>query len=147
MKSLARITFAVFALWFATGGAVAAAQEPGTISGMDKFLGNHAQYFKLQPFHIPVIRNGRIGTQVSMNITIETFGLEDKDKVMALRRRLQDAFLRDLHGVIAVRHGNGRPYVAASVKIRLTRLANNIVGEGVVKAILIETSQHMPLNR
>jgi hypothetical protein len=48
--------------------------------------------------------------------------------------------LRDLYGVIAVRHGNGRAYIAETVKIRLRRLARKIIGGDVVKDVLIEAS-------
>ena len=147
MKTLARIALACFALWLATAPASAAGQKSGQGSTLDQFLGNQPQYFKLLPFNIPVIRDGGVVNQISFIISIETFGLTDKDKVIAARLQLQNAFLRDLYGVIALRHGDDRPYVAESVKIRLTRLAKNIVGGNAVKDVLIESSFNMRLKR
>ena len=141
MKPLARIAIACFALWLATPTAWAAGHKAGSGSAtIDRFLGNIPQFFKLQPFYIPVIRDGRVVNQVNLIISIETFGQANKEKVMAARLKLQNAFLRDLYGVIAVRHGNGRAYIAKTVKIRLTRLARKIIGGDVVKDVLIEAS-------
>ncbi len=145
MKPLASIAIACFALWLAAPTAWAAGDkaeghkaESG--SALDQFLGNYPQFYKLQPFHIPVIRDGEVVNQVNLIISIETFGQANKEKVMAARLRLQDAFLRDLNAVIAVRHGNGRPYIAQTIKTRLRRLARKIVGGDVVKDVLIESS-------
>ena len=147
MKALARIAIACFALWLALPPALAAAKKAGPGNALDRFLGNQPQFFKLLPFNIPVIRDGKVVSQVSMIISIETFGQADKEKVMAARLKLQNAFLRDLYGIIAVRHGGGRPFVAESVKIRLTRLAKNIMGGDVVKDVLIESAYNMRLMR
>ena len=149
MKSLSRIASALLVLcWVASETAYGASEEKPTSPGaLDIFLGNHPQFFKLLPFNIPVIRDGNVISQVSMIISIETFGLDDKDKVIAARRKLQNAFIRDLYGVISVRHGTGRPFVAESVKFRLTRLAKNIVGQDVVKSVLIESVYNMQIQK
>ena len=140
MKPLARMAIACFALWLAAPTAWAAGDESESGGALDQFLGNYPQFYKLQPFYIPVIRDGEVVNQVNLIISIETFGQADKEKVMAARLRLQDAFLADLNGVVAVRHGNGRPYIAQTIKIRLRRLARKIVGGNVVKDVLIESS-------
>jgi hypothetical protein len=147
MKTLARIALACFALWLFTVPALAAGEKAGQGSALDRFLGNQPQFFKLLPFNIPVIRNGGVVNQITFIISIETFGQTDKEKVIKARLKLQNAFLRDLYGVVALRHGDGRPYVAESVKIRLTRLAKNIVGGSAVKDVLIESSLKMRLQR
>ena len=147
MKVLARIAIACFALWLALPPALAAGEKAGPGNALDRFLGNQPQFFKLLPFNIPVIRDGRVVSQVSMIISIETFGQADKEKVMEARFKLQNAFLRDLYGIVATRHGSGRPFVAENVKIRLTRLAKKIIGGNVVKDVLIDSSFHMRLKR
>ena len=147
MKTLAKIAIACFALWLAAAPTLAAGQKAEAGGALDRFLGNQPQFFKLLPFNIPVIRDGRVVSQVSLIISIETFGQTDKEKVIAARLKLQNAFLRDLYGVIAIRHGDGRPFVAESVKIRLTRLAKNIMGGDVVKDVLIENAFNMRLKK
>ena len=147
MIPLARIAIAFFALWLATATAFAAGENAGPGNVIDRFLGNQPQFFKLLPFNIPVIRDGRVVNQVSLIIQIETFGQADKEKVMAARHKLQNAFLRDLYGIIALRHGDGRPFVVESVKIRLTRLAKNIIGGNVIKDVLIESVVNIRLKK
>lgn len=143
MKSISQIAIACFALCLVTATALAAGQKSSADRTLDRFLGNEPQFFKLLPFNIPVIRDGRVVTQVSLIVSVETFGLPDKEKVMAARHKLQNAFLQDLYGVVGIHHGDGRPFVAESVKIRLTRLARRIVGANVVKDVLIESSFNM----
>ncbi|MEE8140533.1 MAG: hypothetical protein V3T66_06430, partial [Alphaproteobacteria bacterium] len=92
MNPLARIAIACFALWLAAPTAWAAGHKAGPGTTLDRFLGNTPQHFKLKPFYIPVIRGGRVVNQVNLIIIIETFGQADKDKVMAARFKLQNAF-------------------------------------------------------
>ena len=147
---MARFTIIVCALVvaaFAAAPVSAAGKKSGHPSAIDRFLGNQPQFFRLLPFNIPVIHEGRVVNQVSLIVSIETFGLADKEKVMAARYKLQNAFLRDLYGVVAVHQGNGHPVLADSVKIRLKRLARNMLGHDVVKDVLIESAINMRLNR
>lgn len=141
MTGFARYLIGILAAAFLMGSAApshGAAEKRRTPDALDRFLGNQAQFFRLDPFNIPVIRDGRVVNQVSLQVTIETLGIADKNKVIAARYKLQSVFLRDLHGVISVRHGNGRPFDASSVKYRLMRRAEQILGPGIAKNILIE---------
>lgn len=147
MRTSKACLMAFLALILAMAPAFAAGGAGKSPSAIDRFLGNQPQFFKLLPFNIPVIRDGRVVNQVSFIISIETFGLADKEKVMAARYRLQDAFLKDLHGVVAIHHGNGRPVLADSIKIRLKRLARQMLGGDVVKDVLIESAVNTRLNR
>lgn len=117
-----------------------AASKHHTPGALDRFLGNQTQYFKLDPFNIPVIRDGRVVNEVSLLITVETHGIANKNKIIAARQKLQSAFLSDLHGVISISHGNGRPFDASTVKYRLMRRAQQILGPGIAKDILIESA-------
>ena len=140
MAAFARHFIGVFVAVFLVGSVPPAhgASEKHSPGALDRFLGNQAQYFKLDPFNIPVIRDGRVVNQVTLQITVETLGITDKNKVIAARQKLQSAFLTDLHGVISIRHGDGRPFDAASVKYRLMRRAEQVLGPGIAKNILIE---------
>ncbi|MDH3241413.1 MAG: hypothetical protein OEO83_12180 [Alphaproteobacteria bacterium] len=147
MTGFKAILLALGVAAFAAGPGLAAGGEAGSSSAIDRFLGNQPQFFRLLPFNIPVIQDGRVVNQVSLIVSIETFGLADKEKVMAARYKLQNAFLRDLYGVVAVHHGSGHPVIAESVKIRLKRLARDMLGGDVVKDVLIEAAINMRLSR
>ncbi|MDX1482862.1 MAG: hypothetical protein R3229_00140 [Alphaproteobacteria bacterium] len=147
MKILAPIAMAVLALWLGAGGALAApGEKQGPGGALDRFLGNQPQFFKLLPFNIPVIRDGRVVNQISFIISIETFGQADKEKVMAARHQLQNVFLRDLYGIVAVRRDDGRSVPIESVKVRLLRLARELVPGDVVKDVLVESAVNIRLN-
>lgn len=147
MTRFRAILFVLFLAAFAAGPGFAAGGKPHASSALDRFLGNQPQFFRLLPFNIPVIEDGRVVNQVSFIVSIETFGLADKEKVMAARYQLQNAFLRDLYGVVAIHHGSGHPVIADSVKIRLKRLARNMLGRKVVKDVLIEAAINTRLSR
>ncbi len=65
--------------------------------------------------------------------------------MIAKWRRLHSAFLNDLHGVLSLRYGSGRPLNAPAVKQRLKRRADRILGPGVVKEVLIQRVQKRSL--
>ena len=107
--------------------------------GLDNLLGEgDAEYYTLQPFTVPVVRNGRIAKHVSFVITLETSGLANKDKILEARKRLRDSFLRDLHGVMSIRRKDGRSFKTSVLKKRLMAASKRVLGEDIVRDILIE---------
>ncbi len=107
--------------------------------GLENLLGEgDAEYYTLQPFTVPVVRNGRIAKHVSFVITLETSGLANKDKILEARKRLRDSFLRDLHGVMSIRRKDGRSFKTSVLKKRLMAASKRVLGEDIVSDILIE---------
>ena len=107
--------------------------------GLENLLGEgDAEYYTLQPFTVPVVRNGRIAKHVSFVITLETSGLANKDKILEARKRLRDSFLRDLHGVMSIRRKDGRSFKTSVLKKRLMAASKRVLGEDIVRDILIE---------
>ena len=97
-----------------------------------------AEYYTLQPFTVPIVRDGRIAKHVSLLITLETRGLANKDKILEARKRLRDSFLRDLHGVMSIRRKDGRSFKTSVLKKRLMAVSKRVLGEDIVRDILIE---------
>ncbi len=107
--------------------------------GLENLLGeDDAEYYTLQPFTVPVVRDGRIARHVSLLITLETSGLANKDKILEARKRLRDSFLRDLHGVMSIRRKDGRSFKTSVLKKRLMAASKRVLGEDIVRDILIE---------
>jgi hypothetical protein len=100
--------------------------------------GKEVQFFRLPVFNLPVIREGRVAQQVSVNVTIETSDIRARNKIIENRIKIQNAFLRDLHGVVSLSNGTDRALLVPTVKARLQRVADAILGPGVVKQILVE---------
>ncbi len=107
--------------------------------GLGNLFGEgNTEYYTLQPFTVPVVRNGRIAKHVSFVITLETSGLANKDKILEARKRLRDSFLRDLQGVLSIRRKDGRSFKTSVLKKRLMAASKRVLGEDIVSDILIE---------
>lgn len=96
-------------------------------------------YFQFQPFNIPVIRNGKVARILTLTVTMETKGDDNKTKIMAQRYQLHDAFLRDIHGVAAFQRSDCRVIDPAVVKTRLMAISDRLLGEGTVRNILVQS--------
>jgi hypothetical protein len=100
--------------------------------------GKEAQFFRLPMFNVPVIRGGQIVGQVSLSVMVETTDIRNKDTIIENRAKLQNGFLRDLHGVVSIDNGSGRALNVPTVKARLVRVAEKILGPGIVSNVLVE---------
>jgi hypothetical protein len=58
---------------------------------------------------------------------------------MEKRPQLQDGFLRDLYGVIAVRP-DIEVYSSDAIKTRLQRVGDRVVGDGIIDNILVNVT-------
>lgn len=113
----------------------AAGENAATAPGLaDK---NGLAHFQLQPFNVPVIRDGRVARILTITVSVETRGDENKNKVMAQRYQLYDAFLRDIHGVAAFDRADGRHFDPVVLKTRLRAISDRILGVGIVEDILV----------
>ena len=109
--------------------------------GLDNLLGEgDAEYYTLQPFTVPIVRDGRIARHVSFVVTLETRGVANKDKILEARKRLRDSFLQDLHGVLSIRRKDGRSFKTSVLKKRLMAVSKRVLGEDIVRDILIENA-------
>jgi hypothetical protein len=86
----------------------------------------------------PIVRDGRIAKHVSVLITLEIRGLADKNKILEARKRLQDSFFRDLHGVMSLRRKDGKSFKTSVLKKRLMAVSKRVLGEDIVRDILIK---------
>jgi len=154
------LTLVLLAPWAAgPGGFVSAArasegagkaEKPADKTAQDKiramFGGELIQHMPLPLFSIPVIRDNEVTDQVNIAIVVETKGEENRDKVIAGRYKLYDAFLRDLYGLLAIKRADGQLFDQQVVKIRLARVSEKVLGPGVINSILVNGISQRPLN-
>jgi hypothetical protein len=154
------LTLVLLAPWAAgPDGFVAAAraneqsaktEKPADKTAQDKlramFGGELIQHLPLPVFSIPVIRDNEVTDQVNIAIVVETKGEDNRDKVMAGRYKLYDAFLRDLYGLLAIKRADGQLFDQQVVKIRLARASDKVLGPGVINNILVSGISQRPLN-
>ncbi len=114
-------------------------KEPDPSSKLPGWLGGkEVQYFRMPPYNIPIIRTGQVIGQATVSVTLETKNIGNKEKILENRTRLQGAFLRDLHALASLDNGSGRAINAGTVKTRLQRVSDRVLGAGVITDILIE---------
>lgn len=144
---IARILAIVFAVALCAIPPAAAQEEQGGKKGakedpLDRLPGwlggKEAQFFRLPRFNVPVIRAGEIVGQASMTVMIGTSDFRNKNKIIENRHKLQNGFLRDLHGVVSLDSGAGRSVNIPTVKARLLKVAEKILGPGIVTNILVD---------
>ena len=95
-------------------------------------------FVKLPLFSIPVIEGDKVTRQVAIWIVLELAEGQSAATLEPKERQLIDAFLRDLYGMFAQRSGANRIAIQASIKERLARTADNVLGPGIVKQVLIQ---------
>ncbi|TDI57663.1 MAG: hypothetical protein E2O94_05635 [Alphaproteobacteria bacterium] len=126
---------------FGPGPAWSAKDDGKKGFGLENLFGEgDREYYTLQPFTVPIVRDGRIARHVSLLVTLETRGVANKDKILEARKRLRDSFLRDLHGVMAIRRKDGRPFKTSVLKKRLMAVSKRVLGADIVRDILIEVA-------
>lgn len=104
------------------------------------FEDNQTRYFKMDPFNIPIIRDGQVVKEVSLIVTVETVGIVNQNKLIESRDRLQNAFLGDLHGVLSLQSDPNNPLNLRTMKTRLQRVADAVLGQGIATDVLVESA-------
>ncbi len=106
--------------------------------GQGKTSGPPTNFVSLEPFVVPIIRNGQLQRHVTLAIVIEAKDQDAKGKVEAAMPRLRDAFVRDLHAYLAVVPYDGSGALLQAMMQRLARIADGAVGAGHIKAVLLQ---------
>lgn len=101
---------------------------------------NHQQVFNLDPFVLPILRNGQVTQHLTVVLRIELNEPEDKDAFKKTVPRLRDALLSELHGIFAFRHIQQAGETLPIVRDRLVAAGNAALGEGRVKDIFLEAA-------
>lgn len=108
-------------------------------------FGEPIEHLALHPIHVSVIRDGQVASLVSVGIVLETKGIANREKVIDRRQRVQDAFLRELHGLLAIQRADGQTIDPGVAKIRLMRVAERVLGPGVLNDILVQNIAERPM--
>jgi hypothetical protein len=105
--------------------------KPPPVPGVPDFV-------DLDPIVLPVIERNRVTRQIGLMLTLE---LVDGQPAQAIdeekRLRLMDAFVRELHLIYSARSTAERVVDEDIIKRRLLRIADGVLGTGVVHAILV----------
>jgi hypothetical protein len=94
-------------------------------------------FVKLPLFNIPVIEGDKVTRQITVGVALELVEKVKPGSIEEKNPELIDAFLRDLYAMFAQRSGTSRVAVESSIKQRLAKTADRVLGPGKVRQVLI----------
>jgi len=110
---------------------VRAEQAPEPIPGAPVFV-------HLPLFVVPVIEGDEVTRQVTVGVALELAEGRTAESIEPKRPLLVDAFFKELYGMFAQRAHSDHIADEGTVKERLGRVADRVLGAGVVKQVLIQ---------
>ena len=130
--------------WFFLREPPAAEAEAAAEEGKKKDMNKQAA-FDLQPFVLPLLREGQVTEHLTLVLRLEFSEPQTRPYFKSFTTQLRDAFFTELHGVFAFRHvqegGDSMPLV----RQRLVAAGNRVFGPDMVKAVLVQAkSRRVP---
>ena len=102
-------------------------------------------FIELTPLVLPLIREGQVTQHITYKIVLEV-EFADEDQVYWAKRQLTDAYLSELHGLLALRYVRDMDNVLPFMERRLLAVSDRLLGPGVVDAVLLsELSARKPI--
>jgi flagellar FliL protein len=95
-------------------------------------------FVDLESITIAVIRNRRIQKHVVLQVTLEVPDEESRAVVSHALPRVKDAFIKDLYDYYAIQQQGREGINVEAIKKRLKRTADEALGPGKVRAVLIQ---------
>jgi flagellar basal body-associated protein FliL len=102
-------------------------------------------FVKMLPINVPIINGNRVSAQVGISLSLELVDGKTADDLEDKLPVLQDAFIKDLYVIFQQRIDQGRPLSGELIKSRLLLTAGRVVGQGIVKSVLIEQMFEQPM--
>src|SRR5579871_5919673 len=99
---------------------------------------NGPPYVRFDPIFISVIDGNRVARQIGVTLVLELLDVKSKPDVEAMHKQLNDAFFRELYGFFQTKAGAAGKVDEVYLKRRLLATAGKIVGQGIVKEVLVE---------
>lgn len=102
-------------------------------------------YIEFEPLVLPLIQRGQVTQHVTYQIKIEVDRTNEQEVYLA-ERRLTDAFISELHGLLALRYVREMDNALPFLQGRLLLVSERVLGPGVVESIgLFELSKLEPI--
>ncbi|HEY1506489.1 MAG TPA: hypothetical protein VGF92_19455 [Stellaceae bacterium] len=96
-------------------------------------------YVRFPPIFIPIIQGDQVTRQIGVTLMLELVKGQEKQPIEEKRLQLNDAFVRDLYVFFQERAGvKSNDIDEMYLKDRLLKIADAVIGEKVVREVLIE---------
>jgi flagellar FliL protein len=103
-------------------------------------------FVKFDPLIVPIMDADGVSQVVSMLITFEVVDEEAGKKLEGLKPRLKDAMIQNMYGMLHQKAAmEGGAVRVGYVKERLNAVAQKVMGDGVVKDVLLQMVQQNPI--
>lgn len=107
--------------------------------------GDKPAFVEMDPLVVPIMDNDGIAQIISMAITIEVAGEDGAQKVRDLKPRIKDAMIQNMYGMLNQQAALNNGVIKVDyVKRRLNDVTAKVMGEGVVKDVLLQMVQQNP---
>ncbi len=102
-------------------------------------------FVEFEPLVLLLIQQGQVTQHVTYKIMIEV-DRANEDKVYLSKRQLTDAFIGELHGLLALRYVREMDNALPFLQDRLLMISDRLLGKGVVEKLsLTELSKRKPV--
>ena len=95
----------------------------------------------LEPFVVPVLHEGQVTRQLTLNLTLQFNDPRVQDRALALMPRLQDALLQELHGLYSLRRVREVGFDSLLVHERLALASERILGAGEIAGLALSVAE------
>ena len=119
--------------------APATANESGATPENQRDLPVGSQYFRLDPFTVPVMGPDSITRHLTFIVTLELTDDALRDKVRQNLPRLRHAINASLFQLVTVRRDDGSLPPLATVKRRMLEVTKQVAGGDTVRDVLMES--------
>ncbi len=113
----------------------------GGNGGISFFANDDPRFVELDLLTAPFLRGGKFVKYVVLVINLEVSNDDEVEEVRAVMPRLRDAFVTELHTIATMRNPEQKMLNIKRIKSRLLVSANEVMGEGVVRDVLVQLAQ------
>ena len=94
-------------------------------------------FVDFDPLVLPIIRDGQVTQHLTFTIILEVSSDLSRIQIFYHKRRLNDAYLRELHGLYSHRLVQDRPNVEPFLGKRLLEVSRQVLGTEKVNRVLV----------
>lgn len=94
-------------------------------------------FLEMDSLNVPVIKNGVIQRYVLLRVTLDMRDAEARTLAIAAMPKLRDRFINDLYGYFENLPASEKGVNIKTIKRRMLRTSNGVLGADVVRDILI----------
>lgn len=136
----------------ASAGAVAAGEvgkehEEAKKGGKEaKEEGPPHEFVELDPLLLPIMDNNGVNQVISLVVALEVEDAKTAEEVTKMTPKLKDAFIQEMYGRLNQYAAlKGGAVQVSDIKKHLNEISAKVMGEGVVKDVLLQVVQQRPI--